>query len=202
MNLDKLPQWLRGPVGAIAGLGGFGIFVVAFLDSSFIPLPVINDLVIINNSIMNPARMPYYALMATLGSVAGCVLLYFLARKGGEALFRKRAGTRGETIRAWLEKNGFVSLLMVALLPPPMPFKVVIIGAGVFQVPLRSFVLALLLARSIRYFGEGYLAVRYGDLAMHYMTSHKLEFTLISLATVAVMYLAVKLALRAMNRPA
>jgi membrane protein YqaA with SNARE-associated domain len=202
MNFDKLPHWLRGPIGAIAAMGGLGIFVVAFLDSSFIPLPVINDLVIINNSILNPARMPYYALMATLGSVSGCVLLYFLARKGGEALFRKHAGTRGQVIRLWLEKNGFVSLLMVALLPPPMPFKVVIIGAGVFQVPLRSFVLALLLARSIRYFGEGYLAVRYGDWALHYMTEHKLQFALISLATVAVMYLVVKLALRVMNRPA
>jgi membrane protein YqaA with SNARE-associated domain len=202
VNLDKLPHWLRGPIGAMAAMGGLGIFIVAFIDSSFFPLPVINDLVVINNSILNPARMPYYALMATLGSVCGCVLLYLVAMKGGEALFRKRAGTRGEIIRAWLQKNGFLSLLAVALLPPPMPFKVVIIGAGVFRVPLRSFVLALLLARSIRYFGEGYLAVRYGDWALHYMTEHKLQFALISLAIVAAMYLAVKLALRLMNRPA
>ncbi|PYU10169.1 MAG: hypothetical protein DMG29_18020, partial [Acidobacteria bacterium] len=150
MNLDKLPHWLQ-PL--VVSLGGLGLFVVAFLDSSVLSFPVINDLLVIQLSIWSPARMPYYALMATLGSVGGCVLLYFLARKGGEAMFRRLAGARAESIRAWVGRNGFTSVLATALLPPPTPFKIFVVAAGVFQVRLWSFTLALVIARGFRYFG-------------------------------------------------
>ncbi len=140
--------------------------------------------------------MPYYALMATLGSVGGCVLLYFLARKGGEAMFRRRAGARAESIRAWMGRNGFTSVLTTALLPPPTPFKIFVIAAGVFQVRLWSFTLALLIARSFRYFGEGYLAIRYGPATIHYLAEHKLQFAVIALGIVLVSYLLSRLFLR------
>jgi membrane protein YqaA with SNARE-associated domain len=199
MNLDKLPHWLQAAIGTT---GGFGILIVAFLDSSVIPLPVLNDLMVINYSILNPARMPYYALMATLGSVLGCILLYFIARKGGEALFHRHAGPRAVHIRAWLDRNGFLTVLVGALLPPPAPFKVVIIGAGVFQVPMRAFVLALVLARGFRFLGEGYLAIRYGDRALHFLHAHKLEFALITLGVVLLIYLLTKLLLCVLHRAA
>jgi len=185
-RLEQIRNWVQAT--AIA-MGGPGIFLVAFLDSSVLTFPVINDLLVIQLSILNPARMPYYALMATLGSVAGCVLLYFLARKGGEIVFRRRAGARAEGIRRWLDRNGFLGVLVAALLPPPTPFKVFILGAGVFGVPLRTFTLALLLARSLRYFGEGFLAVRYGAWAIQYLTAHRLRFTLIVLGAVLSSYL-------------
>ncbi len=193
MNLDKLPHWLQ-PL--VVSLGGLGLFVVAFLDSSVLTFPVINDLLVIQLSIWSPARMPYYALMATLGSVGGCVLLYFLARKGGEAMFRRRAGARAESIRAWMGRNGFTSVLTTALLPPPTPFKIFVIAAGVFQVRLWSFTLALLIARSFRYFGEGYLAIRYGPATIHYLAEHKLQFAVIALGIVMVSYLLSQLFLR------
>ncbi len=193
MNLDKLPHWLQ-PL--VVSLGGLGLFVVAFLDSSVLSFPVINDLLVIQLSIWSPARMPYYALMATLGSVGGCVLLYFLARKGGEAMFRRRAGARAEIIRAWMERNGFTSVLATALLPPPTPFKIFVIAAGVFQVRLWSFTLALLIARGFRYFGEGYLAIRYGPAAIHYLAEHKLQLAVIALGIVLVSYLLSLLFLR------
>jgi membrane protein YqaA with SNARE-associated domain len=199
MNLDKLPHWLQA---AIAATGGFGIFLVAFLDSSVIPLPVLNDLMVINYSILNPARMPYYALMATLGSLLGCIVLYFIARKGGEALFHKHAGPRAVHIRAWLDRNGFMTLLVGGLMPPPTPFKVVVIGAGVFQVPIRAFLLAILLARGIRFYGEGFLAVRYGDRAHHFLVAHKVEFALITVGAVLLIYLLTKLLLRVLHRAA
>ena len=86
-----LPHWLQA---IVASAGGLGLFLIAFLDSSVLTFPVINDLLLIDLSIRYPARMPYYAAMATLGSVAGCLLLYYLARKGGEAMFHKHAGPR------------------------------------------------------------------------------------------------------------
>jgi len=193
MNLNKLPHWLHS---LVVSLGGLGLMVVAFLDSSVLSFPVVNDLLVIQLSIWNPARMPYYALMATLGSVGGCVLLYFLARKGGEAMFRQRAGARAESIRAWMRRNGFTSVLAAALLPPPTPFKVFVVAAGVFQVRLWAFTVALVVARSFRYFGEGYLAIRFGPAAIHYLAEHKLEFALIGLGLVLVSYLLSRLFLR------
>ncbi len=189
----QLPNWLAGPV---ASLGGLGIFLVAFLDSSVLSFPILNDLLVIHLSIQTPARMPWYALMATAGSVSGCVVLYYIARKGGEVWFRKRAGARAAQARQWVERNGFLATAIPAILPPPMPFKVFVLAAGVFQVPLRTFVLALLLARGLRYFAEGFLAVRYGAPAAAWLLTHKLEFSALALALILLSYLLSRLLLR------
>jgi undecaprenyl-diphosphatase len=100
-----LSAWKQKVVAFASGLGAPGLFVLSFLDSSILTFPVINDLLLIELSAERPARMPLYASMAALGSVLGCVLLYFLAQKGGEALFRRRAGRRAETIRHWVERH-------------------------------------------------------------------------------------------------
>ena len=189
-----LPHWLQG---IVAAAGGVGLFVIGFLDSSVLTFPVINDLLVIELSMQNPARMPYYALMATLGSVLGCTFLYALARKGGEALFRKRAGARAEKIRRWIQRNGFTSILLTALLPPPTPFKIFVLAAAAFEVPLRAFVVALLTARSLRYFLIGFLAVRYGAAVGTYIVEHKLGVALITLGACAVVYALLRFVFRA-----
>lgn len=186
-------HWLQA---AVAASGGLGLFLISFLDSSFIPLPVISDLLLIDLSSQNHYRMPYYACMSTLGSVTGCVLLFYLAKRGGEALFHKHAGDRAHHFHRWVINNGFLTVMIAALLPPPMPFKVIVIAAGVFEMPLRSFVSALLIARSIRYFGEGYLAITYGEQAKHYLRDHKLMMSLVTLGVVLALYLTIRIILR------
>jgi len=195
MNFDKikLPIWLQD---AVASLGGFGLFLVAFLDSSVMSFPIINDLLVIHLSVRTPAAMPFYAVMATLGSLAGSIWLYYLAKKGGEAMFRRRAGQRAEPIRRWIERNAFLSIAIPSILPPPMPFKAFVLAAGVFQMPMRFFVVALLIGRGVRYFGEGFLAVRYGQDATRYLMQNKLEFTFIILAVIILMYLLMRLFFR------
>jgi membrane protein YqaA with SNARE-associated domain len=188
-----LPLWLQA---IVATAGGFGLFLIAFLDSSVLSFPIINDLLLINLSVRNPARMPYYALMATLGSVAGCLFLYYLARKGGEAMFHKHAGARAKHIHAWINRNGFLSILVTALLPPPTPFKIFVIAAGALEMPVQKFVLGLLAARAIRYFGEGFLAIKYGDQAGLFLLTHKLEVAGIVLGMILLLYLASRLAFR------
>jgi membrane protein YqaA with SNARE-associated domain len=188
-----LPHWLQG---IVASTGGLGLFLIAFLDSSVLTFPVINDLLLIDLSIHYPARMPYYAAMATLGSVGGCLVLYYIARRGGEAMFRKSAGLRAERIHAWTKRNGFVSILATALLPPPTPFKIFVIAAGALEMPLRTFVLGLTIARGLRFFGEGILAVKYGNQGTHYLLTHKLEVTGIALAIVLAIYGATRVAFR------
>src|ERR1700757_2825697 len=91
-----LSGWKQKIVAFAGTLGAPGLFLISFLDSSVLTFPVINDLLLVQLSIDHPARMPLYALMAATGSVLGCVLLYFIARKGGEALFRKKAGARAD----------------------------------------------------------------------------------------------------------
>jgi membrane protein YqaA with SNARE-associated domain len=189
-----LPHWLQV---IVASAGGLGLFLIAFLDSSVLTFPVINDLLLIDLSIRFPARMPYYAAMATLGSVAGCLLLYYIARKGGEAMFRKQAGPRAQQIQAWIKRNGFLSILVTALLPPPTPFKIFVIAAGALEMPVWTFVVGLLAARAIRFLGEGFLAIRYGDQAGQFLLTHKLEVAGIVLGIVVCLYLASRILLRA-----
>jgi membrane protein YqaA with SNARE-associated domain len=190
MGKYHLPHWLQL---AVATTGGFGLFLAAFLDSSVLSLPAVNDLLLIDLSIASPSRMPYYAAMATLGSLAGCLLLYVLARKGGQAAFRRRAGERAPRIHRWMKRNGFVSLLVAAVLPPPAPFKFFVLAAGALEMPWRQFVVALVIARGARFFGEGFLSVRYGPQAIRFLSQHKLAVTLGALAAILAVYLISRL---------
>jgi membrane protein YqaA with SNARE-associated domain len=192
----KLSGWKQKIVGFAGALGAPGLFLISFLDSSVLTFPVINDLLLIDLSIQHPERMPLYALMAALGSLLGCVLLYFIARKGGEAFFHRKAGDRAHTIRHWVERNGFGGMLVAALLPPPTPFKIFVFAAGVFEVPLAGFASAIALARLIRYFGVGYLAVRYGNDALPLLQRHKLTVVVVLIVIVAVSYLLSRWILR------
>ena len=192
----QLNTWKQKIVGFAGALGAPGLFLISFLDSSVLTFPVINDLLLIELSIEHPSRMPLYALMAATGSVLGCVLLYFIARKGGEAFFHRKAGHRGAAIRHWVEQNGFVGMLVAALLPPPTPFKIFVFAAGVFEVPLWSYVSAITLARVIRYFGIGYLAIRYGHDALPYLKDHKLEAAVVIILFVLLSYLISRVILR------
>ncbi len=197
--LSGLKQKIIVFAGAI---GAPGLFLISFLDSSILSFPVINDLLLIELCIQHPVRMPLYAAMAGLGSLLGCLLLYFIAKRGEEAIFHKRAGKHGLAIRHWVEKNGFVGTLMAALLPPPTPFKIFVLAAGVFEMPVVSFASAIALARAIRYFTIGYLAVRYGNDALPYLAHHKLGVTIAAIVFVLASYALSRLILRHKPEPA
>ena len=155
------------------GLGGPGLFGIAFLDSSFLSLPQINDLLVVLMVTQNKSRMVYYAAMATLGSVAGCYAIYYLAAKGGDAFLRKRMkpGNMERTLAAY-QRHGLLALIVPALLPPPAPFKLFVLAAGVARVPPMQFVTAIAVARGARYLALGVLAIYYGDAALELMRTH------------------------------
>jgi membrane protein YqaA with SNARE-associated domain len=184
----SLYGWKQRIIAFASGLGAPGLFLISYLDSSVLSFPIINDLLLIQLSMQRPERMPLYALMAATGSVLGCLTLYFLARMGGEAYFHRKAGARAFAIRHWVERNGFGGILIAALLPPPTPFKIFVFAAGVFEAPLFGFASAITLARLSRYFGVGYLAVRYGSDAMPYLAAHKLQVAALVIALVVVSY--------------
>lgn len=174
--MSRFVAWLRA---FAMGIGGPGLFVIAFLDSSFLSLPQINDLLVIWMVVQHPGRMAYYATMATLGSVAGCLVMYGLARKGGEVFLRRRF--KGKTLdraRGLFARYGFLAVLVPALLPPPAPFKLFVILAGVVAMPATTFIVAVAVGRGLRYFAEGILAVWYGEMAINYIREHPVQVSL------------------------
>lgn len=168
--MSRIVNWVQT---FALSIGGPGLFVIAFLDSSFLSLPEINDLLVILLVIQNKERMAYYALMATLGSMSGCLVLYYLGRKGGDALLRRRfGGPRLERAMALYQKYGVLAVAIPAVLPPPSPFKIFVLMAGVAGLPVLQFASVIAAARGFRYFGEGWLAVRYGDQAIALIEEH------------------------------
>jgi membrane protein YqaA with SNARE-associated domain len=191
MNPLKMPHWLAA---LVATMGGAGLFVATFLDSSVLTLPFIADALVMELSRERPARMPYYCGMAALGSLAGCIWIYLLAKKGGEAYFHRHRGAH--RVKGWVQRNAFLSVFIPGILPPPFPFKVFVLAEGVFQVPLRTFVLALLCGRALRYFIEGILAVKYGDAVLVYLIEHKIGFAVTVIAILAVLFVISRILFR------
>ena len=157
-------------LGQILALyGGWGLLGISFLDSSFVPLPGLNDLVLIHLSAQNPARAAFYAIASTLGSVAGSYVMYFLARGGAKLLAKRLASPVVQRARAWLERNDFASLLVASLLPPPSPYKFFLLAAGALRINALRFGTALLVGRGLRFAAAAYLGARYGLQAEAYL---------------------------------
>jgi membrane protein YqaA with SNARE-associated domain len=148
-------------------LGAPGLFVIGFLDSSFVPLPELNDLLLVFMVTTHKSRMPLYAATAVLGSLAGCLALYYIGRRGGAALVNRRFSS-GRVSRSMqtVQRYGVISVLVPCLLPPPAPFKIFMLLAGVAEISVGRFTLAIVIGRAIRFFGLGFLALRFGDAAM------------------------------------
>ncbi len=152
----------------VAGtLGGPGLALVAFADSSFVPLPEVADILLVVQVMQAPGWWWYYGALVTIGSVAGCFVLYEFARRGGEPFLKK--GFSQATIdksNRWFQKYGLLAIVLPSLLPPPVPLKIFLLLAGISGMSRMKFVAAITAGRGVRYMGEAYLAVRYGKDAL------------------------------------
>ncbi len=167
--------------------GGWGLFAISFLDSSFIPFPLVNDLVLIVLASQHPSRAWIYAAQSAAGSVVGSFVFYGLARGGAKFLWRKSTPESVARVRRWLERNDFVTLLVACLLPPPTPFKLVVLSAGILRVDPVRFGAALLVGRCLRFGADAWLGVHYGPQAEAYL---KHNFVWASLVAAAAIVLA------------
>jgi membrane protein YqaA with SNARE-associated domain len=162
--MRRLLAWIQG---FAESLGGPGLFIIAFLDSSFLSFPEVCDALIVLLTVQHPERMVFYALVTTAGSVAGCYSLYSVGRKGGEAFLRKRFHERHvDRALAVFRRHGMLSILVPSLLPPPMPFKIFVLAAGVSGMRDRDFLIAVGIGRAARFFGAGLLALWKGRQAI------------------------------------
>jgi membrane protein YqaA with SNARE-associated domain len=179
--MERVVNWVKG---FALTLGGPGLFIIAFLDSSLLSFPEVVDLLLMGLVIQHKERVVYYALLSTLGSIAGCFVLYAIARKGGEAFLRRRfAGHHIDRALRLFQKYGLLAVAIPSILPPPVPFKIFVFAAGVARVPPLEFLAAVAIGRGVRYFGEAFLALWYGEAAIAFLkeNARTVAFTLASL---------------------
>jgi len=152
-------------------LDGPGMMLVAVADSSFLSIPEGNDfLIVIFSAGKTWSRMAYYVGMTTAGSIVGCTLLYLVGRRGGSPLLRRRFSARSvERAERLFEKYGLLTVVVPSILPPPCPFKIFVLSAGVFRLSVSEFLTAVAIGRTVRYAMWGILAVLYGNAVKIYM---------------------------------
>jgi membrane protein YqaA with SNARE-associated domain len=154
-------------------IGGLGLFFVAFIDASVLSLPEVNDILIVYMVTKSPSYLLYYAAMATAGSIGGSLVVFYLGRKGGEALLRKQFSREQiDRMQARFTRYGMAAVVVPAMLPPPVPLKLFVLGAGVAGMPASTFAWAVGIGRGVRYVAEGVLAYYYGAAAFDYIKRH------------------------------
>jgi membrane protein YqaA with SNARE-associated domain len=163
--LRKVTNGLTSVSQYLIAYGPFGLFGIALLDSALIPLPGGPDAVLILLSTARPAWVPIYVVAATLGSVIGCIVFYYISRRAGKGALKRFSPRRQERVKELIDRYDVLSVLVSSILPPPFPFKLFIATAGVFRFSVVRFALAVAAGRAFRYTLVGYLAAHYGEHA-------------------------------------
>ena len=149
--------------------------LIGALDSSLLSLPEINDYLVVGRCYKYPSAAFYFPLFAAAGSVLGCLLLYTIMRRGGQALLRRRFKPESiKKVERAYERFGVFAIAIPAILPPPLPFKIFVATAGTLEYPRWKFLLTVMIARSFRYYVEGILAVYYGRRVILFMKDNGL----------------------------
>ena len=186
----KLTAWLKHVQASLVAFGALGVFAIALLDASFLPLPGGADAVLMTLAHLNHAMMPVYVLAAVLGSTLGCLFPYWIGRKTGQAALSKFSPEKRERVLHLLDRYDTWAMLVGAILPPPFPFKLFLITAGVFRMSVWRFLITLAIGRAFRFTLEGVMAVRYGDQAAQLFKQHYPKIGL-ALAAVIIVLLVV-----------
>jgi membrane protein YqaA with SNARE-associated domain len=156
--LAKYTVWVWG---LLQVLGIWGPFAIAFADSALLGMPV--DAIVATYVYQDRKRMLFYVVMAALGSVLGSVPLYLIGYAGGEKLLRRRISEeRFLQIHRSFEQHEFWALMFPGMLPPPMPFKIFVLGAAVFEMRFRDFAAAIFAGRFVRFLVLSLLVLWFG----------------------------------------
>ena len=174
--LAAIARWLEVHViGLPIYLAAPAMIIIGALDSSLLSLPEINDYLVVGRCFRDHHAAFYFPLFAAAGSVIGCFLLYTIIRRGGQAVLRKRFPLQSiKRVERAYERFGFFAIAVPAVLPPPLPFKIFVATAGALEYPRWKFLLTVMIARSLRYYIEGILAVYYGRRVLLFMKDNGL----------------------------
>jgi membrane protein YqaA with SNARE-associated domain len=160
--LEWFLQWFNNIAEQVKILPAFYaapimIFVGA-LDSSLLSLPEVNDYITAYRVAHNPSEVYYFPLFPAIGSVIGCLVLYRIARRGGQFVTKRFHPRHLDRVKEIYRKWGIFALVIPALLPPPMPFKIFVVAAGALNYPATRFATVIMIARTARYYFWGWVA--------------------------------------------
>src|SRR3982751_6783369 len=162
--LTAIARWLEvNVIGLPLYFAAPAMIIIGALDSSLLSLPEINDYLVVGRCFRQHHAVFYFPLFAAAGSVLGCAILYSIMRRGGQAVLRKRFSVESiQRVERAYARFGFLAIAVPAILPPPLPFKIFVATAGTLEYPRWKFLVTVMIARSLRYYVEGTLAVFYG----------------------------------------
>jgi membrane protein YqaA with SNARE-associated domain len=188
--------------GILAPLGAWGVFLAAAIDEAFIGLPI--DAIVATYIYRNPHGFLIYVLFASVGSALGGIVIYVIGYTGGEVLLRTRLSPqRFAKIHASFEKHEFLALMFPAMLPPPFPFKAIVLAAAVFEMSMARFLLAIFAGRFFRFAIIGFLALRFGPHFVGWVTlvfAHHFKWVLLVLAAGLLLWMLLRRKRRAGQR--
>ena len=183
--MHRLAAWL---FVIFVHLGGLGLLGLGVLDSSFLVMPLGNDLLIIAMSARNPSRWPYYAAAATAGSVLGCLLIDVVSRKGGEELIERHvARRRFKFVARRIKQDAGWALAFAALMPPPFPFTPFVVAAAALEYPRKKMLSVLAGARFLRFGTEAGLAAVFGSKILRWFSTPAFHYVVLSLIAITVL---------------
>jgi membrane protein YqaA with SNARE-associated domain len=170
-----------------SSLGGFGLLLLGILDSSFLFLPLGNDLLVIALTANHHNRMLYYAAMASAGSAIGCLLTDYASRKGGEKGLRKNfSGRTIQYVERKIKNHAGPALAIACVLPPPFPFTPFIIVMAALQYPRWKMLSIVAVGRALRFSAEGALAMIYGRQILDMSQNSVLQRTILALVAISI----------------
>ncbi|HWR50661.1 MAG TPA: hypothetical protein VN428_06115 [Bryobacteraceae bacterium] len=182
-----MKAFLLHVAGILFGLGGVGLVIMGVLDSSFLFMPLGNDLLVVALTARHHARMPYYAAMATLGSVAGVFLLDALSRKGGEKGLEGRVSPeRLAYIKRKIEKRAGWGIAIASLMPPPFPFTPFVIAAAALQYPRKRLLGIIAASRMVRFSVAGALAILFGRRIIKMAESPVVQYAIVLIVVISI----------------
>jgi membrane protein YqaA with SNARE-associated domain len=156
--LSRYTAWIWGLLHA---LGIWGVFVIAFADSALLGMPV--DAIVATYVYQHRSQFFVYVLLAAVGSALGSIPLYIIGYIGGETVLRKRVSEeRFQKIHRSFEEHEFWALMFPGMFPPPMPFKIFVLGAAISEMNFGHFLLAIFFARCVRFFALALLTLYFG----------------------------------------
>jgi membrane protein DedA with SNARE-associated domain len=161
--LTAFRKYLFAVAGFMQAWGLFAGFGVALVDGMGLPLPGIVDAVVIGYSVAHPGLAWLCVLLTAIGSTLGCLVLYGIGYKGGQAFVEKKMSRKQfDRAHAFFERNRFLALMLPAMMPPPFPLKIFVFTAALFEVSVRHFVATVFAGRLIRFGLFTFIAVKYG----------------------------------------
>ena len=170
-------DWSYLVMPALAKLGIWGAFVVAVLDSSSIPVPI--DAVLAVFIWRHEGTFWLYCMLAAAGSAVGGLLPYWLGRAGGELFLLKRINRQKfEQLRDRFERQEFLAVVIPSMMPPPAPWKIFVFAAGVFEMRVSSFLLAVFAGRMMRWLALSLLVLKLGPDAVGLVAKHAMVMVL------------------------